>query len=68
MFQLTMCAGIVECSCYIFELIRSINSQWKFLDCSTTAFCERNESSVLFAISKDLKISSKRRYTSPGLT
>jgi hypothetical protein len=25
------CAGVVGCSCYIFELNRSINSKWQFL-------------------------------------
>jgi len=33
--------------------------------CATIAFSERREISVLLAISKDLKICSKRRYSSP---
>jgi hypothetical protein len=33
--------GIVGCSFYIFDLTRSIDSKWQFLDCATLAFSER---------------------------
>ena len=35
------CVGIVTRSCYIFELIRNINSKWQFLSCATVAFSEQ---------------------------
>jgi len=36
------CAGIVVCSSYIFELHRSVNSKWQFLECATVAVSERH--------------------------
>jgi hypothetical protein len=36
-----MCAGVVVCSWYIFELSRSVNTKWSFLRCASVAFSER---------------------------
>jgi hypothetical protein len=32
---------IVECSCYMFDVNRSINSKWLLLDCANIALSER---------------------------
>jgi hypothetical protein len=36
-------AGIVGCICDIFQVNRSINPKWQFLDCASIAFGGRHE-------------------------
>jgi len=36
------CAGVVGCSCYIFELNHSINSKCQFLYCAAISFSARS--------------------------
>jgi hypothetical protein len=40
------CTSIVGCGYYSFQLRRTVNSKWQFLDCATVAFSERNEQSL----------------------
>jgi hypothetical protein len=35
------CAGVVVCSSSFFELHRSVNTKWQFLECATIAVSER---------------------------